>query len=98
VDLKPCEIPHKAALRSLEEHLGYHAVADHLLRIQSNRGSFISPVQVEAFDESSLKHITFSYVYLLPERIPIPDGWKWRPRDSVLNPGIARQIIREMSE
>ncbi len=93
--LQAAEIPHHAALRSLEESLRITADADHLLHIRPNKGSFISPVDVNVVAHDADKQITFTYVYLLPERLTPPDGWQWQPVEhSALTP-VVQQLLQD---
>lgn len=87
------EVPHQAALHSLAQTFGLSASADHLLRLNPNKGSFISPVQVEAQADNHTKHITFTYVYWLSERLQPGPGWLWRPLAEVDLPDRIRQLL-----
>ncbi len=91
------EIPHEAALRCLSETLDCRPTVNHLLRIKDTRGSFISPAQIDAHDEGPVKHIHLIYVYLLQERIAVPEGWTWRPSSTLDLPDAARDVLRELS-
>ena len=95
--LRANEIPHQAALRSLRECFAINPLHENLLRIEPNKGSFISPVQIEAYDQGQTKYIRFTYVYLMAERLFLPEGWNWRPSDEVQLPDVATQILNETS-
>ncbi|MAS33219.1 MAG: guanylate kinase [Anaerolineaceae bacterium] len=87
--LHPQEIPHIAALRILQETLHTQTSVDNLMRSKPNTGSFILPAAVSVVDEGSTKHITFTYVYLLTERVLAADGWHWHPLETLEHKGIS---------
>ncbi len=92
--LLPREIPHQAALRYMEATFpAYPATTDHLLRIKPNRGSFISPAKVTVETRDITKHIRFTYIYLLPERILVDGNWSWRPDDELEFPSTVWQAL-----
>ncbi len=93
--LLEAEIPHEAALRTLEDVLPFSASADHLLRIKPNKGSFVSPVQVDVTVEGPTKHILFTYVYLLPERVATPPGWSWQAVEQADLPEAASLLLSQ---
>jgi guanylate kinase len=91
--LLPGEIPHIAALRALEEALPVTASIDHLLRTKPNKGSFISPAALDVVQKDSVKLISFTYVYLLPQRLQTGEQWEWRPLDELELAGVVRQAL-----
>jgi len=90
--LQPREIPHIAALRVMEETFAIAPSVNHLLRIKRNAGSFISPVEVTVRTEGTTKHITFTYVYLLPQRLSPPDDWMWQPANEEILTSMDREV------
>jgi guanylate kinase len=91
--LLPGEIPHQAALRCLEASLGRSASDEHLLHITPNRGSFISPAKVSVEAQCTTKHILFTYLYLLPERIVAGPEWSWQPDNTLEFPSAVWQAL-----
>jgi hypothetical protein len=78
------DIPHQAALRYLGDQLGLSATPDLLARPGDSpfEGSFLPPSAVHVEAHNSAKAVTFTYLYLLPQRIAPPPGWSWMPYDA----------------
>ena len=91
--LRTGEIPHMAALRALQETLPFQPSVDHLLRMKPNKGSFISPVTVDAVQENHTKRISFTYIYLLSERLRADPHWEWHPLDELEIANVVRQVL-----
>ena len=87
------DVPHQAALNALAQTVDLTVSADHLLRLKPNKGSFISPAQVEVKDDGHTKRITLTYVYIMPNRISPGDGWIWQSLDEVDLPDSIRQLV-----
>jgi guanylate kinase len=88
------EVPHFAALRAVKETFSLLPSVDHLLRMKPNKGSFISPVMLNVQQENHTKRITFSYIYLLPERPHTRREWEWLPLDELEIAESVRQTIQ----
>lgn len=75
------EIPHEAALRYLRDSLGVETSSTLLARPGDSpfEGSFLPPSAVHVEAHNGAKSVTFTYLYLLPQRIAPPPGWSWVP-------------------
>lgn len=75
------EIPHQAALSYLQAHLGIVTSSDLLARPGESpfEGSFLPPSAINVQDHGHAKTVLFTYIYLLPQRIPAPPGWSYAP-------------------
>jgi guanylate kinase len=94
--LHPHEIPHNAALRMIGSHLAVTPTVDHLLRIKPHKGSFVSPAKVSVETRDNIKRITFTYLYLLPERPETGPEWHWQPLDTLLLPEMTREAWQQL--
>ncbi len=75
------EIPHQAVLSYLQASLGIETSSDLLARPGESpfEGSFLPPSAINVQDHGDAKTVLFTYVYLLPKRIPAPLGWSYVP-------------------
>jgi guanylate kinase len=94
VTLLPGEVPHIAALRALGETFLLSPSLNHLLRMKLNKGSFISPVTVDVAQENHTKRISFTYIYLLSERLRAGEEWEWHPLDELEIAAVVRQALQ----
>ena len=95
VEVADQQAPHQAALKSLSQTLGLSPSTGNLLRLKPNQGSFISPIGVDTHQEGKTRHITFTYIYLLPNRIEPGNGWHWQSIDDIDLPDHVRQLLEQ---
>lgn len=95
VVLLPGEVPHIAALRALGETFLFSPSVDQLLRMKPNKGSFISPVTVDVRQADSTKRISFTYIYLLTERVRAGQEWEWHPLNELEIAAVVRQTLQK---
>lgn len=89
------QIPHHTALSTIRQSLDIVPSEAMLLRRKPNKGSFISPVHVSVTQQHPTKHVTFTYAYLLPERIHAGHEWTWRPIDDLALSGDILQRLED---
>lgn len=94
------EIPHETILRYLSGQLRIET-SPHLLARPGNspfEGSFLPPSAVHIEQDNSAKAVTFTYVYLLPQRIAPPPGWAWVPYSAAELPAEVLSAVRAVAE
>ena len=94
--LREREVPHRAALRCLEELAG--AGRGCLFNPAGHAGSLVPPVSVELNDPALVHELRFTWVYHLESRQETaPVGWRWRPLTDLDLPA-ARAYLRRVGE
>jgi hypothetical protein len=72
------ELPHEGALRVLYEKLHITVEPRKLLRSSHD---FVLTLEIEGDDRNQV--VVFDFIYLLHMRIAAPEGWEWRPLNSL---------------
>lgn len=94
------EIPHEIALRYLRSSLNIETSSALLARPGDSpfEGSFLPPSAIRVEAHNGAKSVTFTYLYLLPQRIAPPPGWSWVPHTAAsLEPDVLA-AVRALAE
>lgn len=71
------DLPHKVALRCMQDELGVQPRETALLLSDRKDGDYLPPVALEYNRDENGEHVTYDYLYCLDERIDAPAGWAW---------------------